>query len=678
MSNDLEFRIIEPSTSDEDAAFAIQEQHRKFFFIPEPGFRKAVSKGLVLGAYLHGKVVAYLWASRKDGTVRVRYLSVDQSMARKGIGRQLVDELKRRHGDAFRIQLSCRTDYPGWKFWKGIGFHALRNRPGRAKAGSEVTDFVCELTPLPLFADLAVHDERPKVAIDANVYFDLCDENRRHHLESSGLLAEWVDAEFELCVTDALAEDAARGENQVSECEWPLIKASAEGFECIHQQVVSLIGPGTNAQDFSDRNHLSHAIAENVHTFVTRDGFLLENADRIYDQFGTSVLRPVDFVVNVDTASNQFTFDRRDLASVRLSIAQIDHSDAVPTGLANLIRQNEKASVLHAKLRGWLANPDRFEVLSILDADGTTQAMCTIEKTDSKVDVHLFRASVHLKGHRKGRTILRCLAAQLRSRFSNPALIKVLDETGASEAKEALMELGFSFHGGAAYKISLPGVWDLQDAFDAANELALTNDGPTSWLGEYNPSSFKAEPLSYLGLEHRLWPAKIRSGGCVPCIAIPIRPPWARALFDPNLGQAELWDEDANLLLNPTNAYYTAARPSLEHGRILWYVSSDENYPGSKHARATSQLTRRVIAPPLQSYREFRHFGVYQLTDIQKLAKPKRPDVVAMEFRDTELLAMPVSLSSVRKVLETPKEAFQWPTKIEESQFFEIYQQGAG
>lgn len=678
MSKELEFRLIKPGSSDEDAAFEIQEQHRRYFFIPERVFRKAVSKELVLGAFQDGKVVAYLWSSKKDGTVRVRYLSVHQNKARNGIGRRLVDELKRRHFDAFRIQLSCRTDYPGWRFWKGVGFHALRNRPGRAKAGSEVTDFIYELTPLPLFADQHSDDERPKVAIDANVYFDLCDKNRPHHLESSGLLAEWVDAEFDLCVTDALGEDIARGGHLVSEYEWPVVKASKEAFECIHQQVVSLIGPGTNEQDISDRNHLSHALAENVHTFVTRDGFLLENADKIYDQFGTSVLRPVDFVLNVDTASNQFTFNRRDLESVRLSISKVDLNDAMASGLTNLIRQNEKASSLQAKLRGWLAHPGRFEVLSILDADDTTQAMCAIEKTAGKVDVHLFRTSVQLKGRRKGRTILRCLAAQLRSRSPDPTFIKITDKVGVSEANEALAELGFSFNGRTAYKVCLPGVWDLHDAIDAARVLTSENSEAMSWLGEQALSTFSTEPLLYLGLEHHLWPAKIRSEGCVPCIAIPIRPPWARALFDPNLGQAELWDEDANLLLNPTNAYYTGARPGIEYGRILWYVSSDENYPGSKHARATSQLTRRVIAPPVQSYREFRHFGVYQLTDIERLAKPKRPDVLAMEFRDTELLSKPISLSTIRDVLGNSKEAFQWPTKIEESDFLEIYQKGIG
>ena len=152
MGEQIEFRVIEQGTQAEDDAFEIQDQYRKFFFVPEPIFRDAVRNGLLLGAFLGERLVAYLWSSRKNGIVRVRYLSVHRQQSRKGIGRRLVEELRRRNADAFSIQLRCRTDYPGWKFWKGIEFEVVRNRPGRAKAGSEVTDFFFELAPLPLFA----------------------------------------------------------------------------------------------------------------------------------------------------------------------------------------------------------------------------------------------------------------------------------------------------------------------------------------------------------------------------------------------------------------------------------------------------------------------------------------------------------------------------------------------
>lgn len=680
MGEKLEFEIVRKGTPHEVAAFQIQEQYKKYFFVPEPAFRLAVESGLLLGAFQESKLVGYIWATCKDGTVRVRYLAVHRDQSRKGIGRKLVGELKRRNEDAYRIQLSCRTDYPGWKFWKSVGFRALRNRIGRAKSGSEVTDFVFELSPLPLFAEFSSNDESPKVALDANVFFDLRNDQRPHYPESSGLLADWIGSEFELCVTAALNEDIGRGEDGDQHVKdnhgWPVVEADRAAFDCILQQLVSLIGPGETPQDISDRNHLSHAIAENVHAFVTRDEYLLEQSDKIYDQFGTSVLRPVDFVVNADTASSQLRFDSKDLSSVRLSISGAMQEDQDAAKLTQLCRVDEKSSGLLAKLRGWRANPDRFEVLSILDANNSTNAIAAIETIGSKHVVHLLRVSVKLRGRRQGRTILRCLTAQLRSRFSDSGLIEIVDKFGVAEASEALSELGFSFHDGSAYKVGLRGVWEVQDALNAANELIAENGGPPELLFNSDQVGSSSDPSTYLRLEHRMWPAKLNSNGCVPCLAIPIRPRWARALFDPNLGQREFWDEDANLLLNPTNAYYTGARPPQEAGRILWYVSHSDGFSGTKRIRACSQMTRRVIAPPLQSYREFRHFGVYQLADIEKLRTPNRSDVMAIEFGDTELFSDGATLPVVREILESPKQSFQWPIKVDESQFLEIYRAG--
>ena len=146
-------------------------------------------------------------------------------------------------------------------------------------------------------------------------------------------------------------------------------------------------------------------------------------------------------------------------------------------------------------------------------------------------------------------------------------IIEVCDEFGISECRDALIELGFSFHDARAFKICLPGVWQFQNALTAANEMSLENGVPENLLGSHLPSGENLDPHFYLKLEHRIWPGKIDTGERVACLTIPIRPRWARALFDPNLGQQEFWDEDANLLLNPTNAYYTGARPSMEYGR---------------------------------------------------------------------------------------------------------------
>ena len=68
MSDELKFEIVGKGTPHEDAAFLIQEQYKKFFFVPEPAFRDAVANGRLLGAFRGSKLVAYIWSTRKDGT----------------------------------------------------------------------------------------------------------------------------------------------------------------------------------------------------------------------------------------------------------------------------------------------------------------------------------------------------------------------------------------------------------------------------------------------------------------------------------------------------------------------------------------------------------------------------------------------------------------------------------
>ena len=116
--------------------------------------------------------------------------------------------------------------------------------------------------------------------------------------------------------------------------------------------------------------------------------------------------------------------------------------------------------------------------------------------------------------------MFRCLVAQLRSRFSDSILIEVVDEIGVAESSEALNELGFSFHERNAYKICLPGVWEVQDAVEAANGLVSQNNGPTQLMLNVEQVGSMTDPMTYLRLEHRLWPAKLISGGCVSCLAL--------------------------------------------------------------------------------------------------------------------------------------------------------------
>ena len=674
----IEFEVVETGSVAEASVRQIQEQYRQYFFVPFPQLERAIVDGNILAAIHEGKVVGYAWSILRNGIVKIRYLAVAKDQGRSGIGRAIVQELIRRNRNAYTIRLSCRTDYPGWKFWKKVGFTVLKDRPGRAKRGSTVTDFVYHPNQVSLFSD----DESEALtltAVDANIFFDITDEKRPHHQESGGLLADWLSAEIELCVTVAIKDDICRmsssdGATQSLE-GWRQIEAPPSAFACIEEQLFAVIGEGLTPQDKVDRAHLTHAIAENLSAFITRDEFLLSHADAIYHQFGISIKRPVDFIMEVDNVLNQDRYDRHDLLSVGVRNQRIRSADEIAM-LDRFRRSNEKESVLRAQIRGWLANPATSEVW-VLSSGDNVLTLCVLSRQGCKVDVPIFRCDRSISGQRRGRTVMQYLASRLHAHGRESSVLTVSDENAFSEHRASLSDAGFILIGSTFYKVALKGIWNPAEAAEEILRICATEQLPSE-LADWFREQFTGldDAASYLNLERAISPGKLNSNGKVACLVIPIRPQWARALFDANLGQKEFWQQDADLLFNPTSAYYSSARISTQQGRVLWYVSESESFPGSKRIRACSQLTGRVIDKPLALYRRFRHFGIFGLADVEEKATTQRPDVMAMEFCRTELFSSPVKLSDVQNALGNTKQVFQWPTIISESNFFRLYELG--
>lgn len=562
-----------------------------------------------------------------------------------------------------------------------MGFRTIRNRPGRAKAGSTLTDFYYELAPLPLFHSLIEPCDTSHVAVDANVFFDLIDCERPHYRESAGLLADWCLSEIELCVTAAIHEDIARAPDPSGPASalqsWTEVRASRDAYACIDEQLADLIGRGETAQDRSDRSHLSHAIAENLSAFITRDEFLLEKAESIYSRFGICICRPSQFITDLDLIVNQDRFDRHDLTSIQMSIVAVRDESSIPN-LHEFRRGEERERVLRNQIRTWLANPQDAEIRTVV-SDRTPQCLVVTNRCGSVINIERLRCRQAISNQRRGRTLTRFLTASVRSPSSESCVLLVTDTAGAVEYAAAFCEAGFVHTSAGLIKLSLPGVWPPEDAIAEIRRLSELASLPPDAIGWFERAFDSLnDAQSYLALEHAIWPGKLITHGVVENLVVPIQARWARPLFDSRLGseQREIWPDNADLLLNPVSAYYSGAQIGLQHGRILWYVSESATYSGTKCVRACSQMTERVTGPPLNLYRRFRHFGVYDFRDVEEVVSSSGRNITAMEFGDTELFCRPIRLDRVREILGNPRQSFQWPLRIGESEFFEVYQRG--
>ncbi|NES25176.1 MAG: N-acetyltransferase, partial [Symploca sp. SIO3E6] len=183
-------------------------------------------------------------------------------------------------------------------------------------------------------------------------------------------------------------------------------------------------------------------------------------------------------------------------------------------------------------------------------------------------------------------------------------------------------------------------------------------------------------------LEKTLYPAKI-TDATIPTFVIPIKPWWAQNLFDKELAEATLFGAKEELALRRELVYYRSRKPSggLEApGRILWYVSKDNDSENSSYIvsaiRACSRIDEIVIGKPKELYKRFRRLGIYEFKNVLQTAKNDlEREIMAIKFSDTELFSKPIELIEIQQIVEQ-KVSFQWPYRITPNAFSIIYNIG--
>lgn len=214
--------------------------------------------------------------------------------------------------------------------------------------------------------------------------------------------------------------------------------------------------------------------------------------------------------------------------------------------------------------------------------------------------------------------------------------------------------------------------FDNKDLRDEAERLALAVE-----IALENPEEYLPQ------VEEVLWPAKIlhpEMGNFI----LPIKPTWARKLFDEDV--AGLFGGHEKLLLNWENVYYSAAprQKLLKHGsHILWYVSTEGSY-NVQAIRACSTVEEVRVGSPRELHQPFKRLGVYRLKDLNDLMYGKKGevrDLTAIRFSRTELFKHPISFSEFqqnRQALGLSRSTLPGPLRISTEEFASLYLKGHG
>jgi hypothetical protein len=610
----------------------------------------------------------------------VVHLCVDHRQRRRGAARALVDTLVRDVAGLSAIRLSCREDYGAANaLWARLGFVREAERPGRGADGKRLYTWRRQVSPQPSLFDRLNESRiagRRKVAIDANVFFDLHETTDRAE-ESRALLADWVDAEVALCITAELhneigrSGDAFRREQSRRRCaDFIEIRALPAALKSALETVDAILPAPVGVQDESDRRQLSHAIADGAWAFVTHDAALLEHADAVRSAAGIQVIRPLDLILQLHAGAEPLAYEPARLVGTRVTSAAPNSTEWGQIE-ARFLRcdEGESRGAWIARLRPVLSDPRRYTARTLRLPDSPPLVLFAQDRGSAGV---LGLPVLRALSHPLTSTLLRrVLAEQLTVARDETRQLVTCEDGAPGLVDAALADLDFQRVGKAWLRAVVPGV--VQADGLAKHILGVPAEASVGLVRR--PRT--AEDVH--AVERRLWPLKV-AGLRVPCFAIPIQPHWAMELFDTRLAEARLFGATAPVALALENVYYSASRVSIPAGsRILWYVSQQ----GSQvvmEIRASSICGETAVGPATELFRKFRRLGVFRWDDVRAAAKGNaHGELRAYRFSHTERFRFPVTWGEVQQILLARTghpNPIAGPTPIDERAFFDIYERG--
>ena len=694
---EIEFDIvsIDKFSGSFDNVLDIYEQNKAHLgFLPRGAFTPFVERNELLIACSGDTVFGYLMFrySKANGKIRVTHLCVGKDHRGHGVATRLIEELKIRFNHVIRVTARCRKDFKSWAFWdQKSGFSAGRELAGRKKTGSILTEFFWEPRELPLFKHLGLDapaDPLPIVALDANVFFDLYDPERHRHTEANGILEDWLAGELDLCVTTELLEDVMRSNdeqtvnNSKSDLQgWKVISAEETEVQNELSKVEQILGSSRDPRSESDRRHLAIAIANGASAFVTRDNELLQKSELLFDNFGLSLYRPSQLAVEFDVIQDNERYQLRELERSGLHVRRFSGEQTFD--FADFRSDdNDKVRPIKAQWNDATSNPRKNDVTNVLDSNGNVMAIAISTTTEEETVVSLLRVRLGDVKRRFGRTLIRYLLGNADRVFGSSSVMRFTDVP--EYMVESFNEFGFLATDEAAIRISIPKVLtplELTGELSKLSEAGVLAGSQLSDISDLLQTAIdEKDAATILQLEEQFSPLKI-DVEFVPNYIVPIKPRWAKDLFDPEIGPQELWESPMEKTLNPRSVYYKASggfSKELRNCRIIWYVSADADFSLAKNLRCSSIMTKRVTGIPNDLFRRFRRFGIYEFANVRDIHNKPDGKCEAIEFCATEAWQSPISYEAAIALLEQHNlkhNNFVTAQKIPNSIFLQLYQQ---
>jgi len=660
-------------------------------FFPDGAFQESASKGCILVAQDRDrKIVGYLLFRKSGERLAIVHLCVSNDSRRSGIAKALFDNL-RSLSQSFRgITVSCRRDFTAASVWPKLGFVAIQEKRGRGAKDTVLTNWWFDSGNPDLFSlsEQGSQEKRLSVVVDANAFYDFDKSAAPDTEESQALLADWMQAAVELRITPETLNEinrhgkaSDRKRNRERTGQFSVVRARPETFSMFEKKVKRYFPAPLSESDTSDIRQLAWTIAAGHRFFVTRDERLLGLSASLYREFGITVIRPSDLIVQIDELQEGARYSPARIGG-ELIFRRLQRSpnDAFVRALQASDMEETKAK-FRERLCKYLARPRTCQCWGLF-LKGEKPAALVI--TDRTSDKELLVPFLRVARGPESLTILRSLLLRLikQTAEGNRNKIVICDPYCTEFVQDAYRRDGFRLQKENWIKQVMPRAVMASEFMKTLKEAVMSDD-PEGKTLDVLSKLIMSDPQAAQKIERTYWPLKIVDAP-LPTYVVPIQPQWAAELFDDDLANQDLFGARTALSLNREGVYYRSAKI---HGglsapaRILWYVSEEERFQGSKSIRACSFLDAVVIGPPKELFRRFERLGVYEWKHVIELAKGDVGNqIMAIQYSDTQLLAKPVAWRSFQPVLKEAgiKTQLQSPQLIPPNVFAEVYRQGMG
>jgi len=657
-----------------DKVIALGDENTKTLgLMPREGYRQHADRSCLLVATKNDDIAGFILFRKtvKNRRIRIVQLCVNSNFRGKGIGDSLIDKLKDDFKSTYRgIALNCRIDYKSAsKLWKRNGFYPLNEKRGRGKKETWLLQWLYDFNKNDLFTNIEL--TKVRVLIDVNIIIRTRDISTATDYKKSPiifLLSDDILSDVEyLYANETLLEitkDSNSGRRERTRrimSQFNRLTMNPSNLDEIRNKVKKLCPP-TKENDFSDRDQISEAIANNIEYFITTDEKMQKECEVLSSYFSIQIFTPSQFLIHFDQIQNSSSYLPRRLGGTDAEFRKATISDIELSIDLFHSQFGEKKGQFKSRLDEYSSRPKSITNVVSVDRN-TIDAIINYEILLEGISLNIIRIS----NLRNRYVLFNQLIAQISRAVINMqlSLVRIKESELDSEMKRLLEEMYYREEDSYLIRTFKYGFLSKEDA---VNSSVITNSAD-------NESNYDLSNNELYEIERSIFPGKVK-GLDVNNYIIPIKPRWASQLFDYNVSNYLLFGAAKSLIWNRNNIYYRSVNPNVEAlpGRVFWYVSRGNKYETRvKGIVASSYIEQIIIDKPKKMFKDFEKLGVYKWKNIYELAK-KDVDrsIKAIEFSDTEVFENVVPLSKIQTFLGN-RQTFQSVVRITDQEFTQIY-----